>query len=70
MVTKISDQDKPYLTTVEAAAYLGLSPHTLNMWRSESRGPGYMKFGGRVRYTRAALDAWAAGRTVTPGKEV
>lgn len=55
--------EKKYLDTREAAAYLGLSPRTLENLRWKGGGPAFLKPGGRkkgaVRYTLADLDAWA-----------
>lgn len=48
-----------YLPTPEAAQYLGLSPRTLEKYRTSGVGPAYRKLGGAVRYTLADLDAWA-----------
>ena len=48
-------------TTLQAAEYLNLSPHTLTMWRQQGRGPAYLKFGRCVRYDRLALDQWVDG---------
>ena len=50
--------------TVEAAEYLGLSPGTLEVWRSLGRGPRYRKFGRRVMYDIADLDRYAATHIV------
>ncbi|WP_240796168.1 helix-turn-helix domain-containing protein [Streptomyces sp. RFCAC02] len=43
-----------------AAEYLGLSPHTLYVWRHRRQGPPSFRMGprGRVMYRRSALDAW------------
>jgi len=53
------------LTTVEAAAYLRLSPRTLERFRVEGTGPKFLKAGGgkraRVLYDPAELQAWLAG---------
>ncbi len=47
------------LTTEQAAKLLQLAPRTLRRWRSESKGPPYVRLGARrVRYRRAALEAW------------
>ena len=51
-----------YLTTVEAGRYLGLSHRTLRRYRVTGEGPLYYRLGGRVRYRRDDLDAWAAKR--------
>ncbi|WP_260476222.1 AlpA family transcriptional regulator [Streptomyces sp. WAC 06783] len=44
----------------DAAEYLGLSPHTLYVWRHRRQGPPNFRMGprGRVMYRREALDAW------------
>ncbi|TXS18794.1 MULTISPECIES: helix-turn-helix transcriptional regulator [unclassified Streptomyces] len=40
--------------------YLGLSPHTLYVWRHRRQGPPSFRMGprGRVMYRREAVDAW------------
>ncbi len=50
------------LNTREAAAYLNLSPGTLEVWRSQGRGPMYAKLGRRVVYDRVDLEAFVASR--------
>lgn len=35
-----------------------IAEHTLANWRSEGRGPDYMRIGGRVLYPMAAVEAW------------
>ena len=56
------NEERNYLSTREAADYLGLSPRTLDRYRVSGGGPVFHRFGGRVRYLRADLDAWAATR--------
>ena len=51
-----------YLSTREAAAWLGLSPRTLDRYRVSGDGPAFHRFGGRVRYLVTDLDDWAAAR--------
>jgi len=60
--------DNEYLSTRRAAALLGLSPRTLDRYREGGRGPAYHRFGARIVYRRADLDAWAAKRRV-PGSD-
>ena len=50
-----------------AAAYVGLSPYTLENLRSRGGGPAYSKLGRRVIYRIEDLDAWllASRRTST-----
>ena len=54
--------ERMYLTTVEAARYIGLSHRTLKRYRKTGDGPVFHRFGGRVRYRRDDLDVWAAER--------
>jgi len=63
----------PLLTTFEAAAFLRISRMTLKDWRSDRRGPAYVRFGrwpkGHVRYRLRDLEAFLDRRTVrTSGK--
>lgn len=61
-------QPAPYLTTKEAADLLRLHPGTLSNWRAEGRGPSYLAMrGGRILYSRAALEAWLEGFLVETG---
>lgn len=48
-----------YLTTCEAAAFLRLSPRTMEKLRVLGGGPRFRKFGRRVLYAVADLEAWA-----------
>ncbi|MGW5863207.1 helix-turn-helix transcriptional regulator [Streptomyces sp. NPDC055239] len=52
--------DRAFLGVREAAAYLGLSPRTLYVWRHRRQGPPSFRLGarGRVTYRLDALDAW------------
>ena len=56
------NQDTQYLSTRQAAEYLGLSTRTLDRYRVSGDGPVFHRFGGRVRYLRDDLDVWAASR--------
>ncbi|WP_078948507.1 helix-turn-helix domain-containing protein [Streptomyces noursei] len=49
-----------FLTVKDAALYLGLSPHTLYVWRHRRVGPPSFRMGtrGRVMYRREFLVAW------------
>ena len=51
-----------YLNTREAAAWLNLSPRTLDRYRVSGDGPVFHRFGGRVRYQVVDLEAWAGAR--------
>lgn len=49
-----------FLNTPDAALHLNLSPRTLEKHRCYGTGPAFHKLGGKVVYTVAALDEWAA----------
>ena len=52
----------PFLSTREAAFYLGLSFRTLEKMRLTGNGPRFRKHGRFVRYHIVDLDAWSEGR--------
>ncbi len=52
-----------YLNNDEAAAFLRLSPRTLEKQRVIGGGPRFRKFGRRVMYAIADLEAWADSRS-------
>ena len=51
-----------YLSTREAAKYLGVSPRTLDRYRVTGGGPVYHLFGTAVRYLKEDLDHWSRTR--------
>lgn len=51
-----------FLTTVEAAEFLRLSPRTLEKQRVLGGGPRFRKFGARVLYAAGDLRSWADSR--------
>ena len=51
-----------YMTTPQAAAYLGLSPRTLESYRCRGGGPPFHVFGSVVRYLLSDLVRWASAR--------
>lgn len=55
----MSTVESPFLPQEEAAAFLHLSPRTLERFRVDGSGPVYCKLGRRVVYSRADLIAWA-----------
>ena len=58
----MTDERNRFLNSRQAADYLGLSTRTLDRFRVSGDGPVFLKFGGRVRYLREDLDAWARSR--------
>ncbi|MDY7091571.1 MAG: helix-turn-helix domain-containing protein [Acidobacteriota bacterium] len=63
---------RPYLSTVEAAEFLHLSPQTLEGYRCRGGGPAYRKHGRRVVYHVDDLERWSDERRSpsTPEREV
>jgi len=65
--------ERTVLPTEHAAAYLGLSPKTLETLRTRGGGPPFLKLGRRVVYRKADLDTWLAARvrrsTSDPGQQ-
>ena len=59
-----------WMTSAEAATYLGVNTKTLEFWRAAGNvGLKYAKLGRFVRYRRAWLDDWAEARSVTSTAE-
>ena len=60
------EDDKLYLTNDPALR--AIAPYsTMAHWRSEGRGPAFIKIGARVAYSGQALNEWLVSRTVHPG---
>ncbi|QLQ25140.1 MAG: helix-turn-helix domain-containing protein [Dechloromonas sp.] len=59
----LTTQSVRYLTNNEAAEFLRLSPRTLEKQRVIGGGPRFRKFGRRVMYAFADLEAWADARS-------
>ena len=59
------DDNKLYFTNDPALK--AFAPYsTMAHWRSERRGPAFVKIGSRVAYTGKALNEWLAAQTVEP----
>jgi hypothetical protein len=58
-----SSPESELLTNAEAAAFVRLSPRTLEKFRVLGGGPRYKKLGARVRYSVGDLRAWLQSRT-------
>lgn len=62
MSTSVTAQ---WLSTRDAAAYLGVSPRTLQTWRARCQGPRYARLSAnRCVYSLADLEEFAASRLV------
>jgi excisionase family DNA binding protein len=53
----------PFLSTAQAAFYIGLSRRTLEKMRLSGGGPKYRKHGRYVRYHIDDLNAWSQSRS-------
>ena len=54
------------LDSYEAARYLGLRhPGTLCNWRSNKKGPPFVRIGGKIRYIAEDLRCWIEEHRVT-----
>ena len=58
----MNENGRNYLDTREAAAWLALSPRTLDRYRVTGEGPVFHRFGSRVRYLLTDLESWASAR--------
>lgn len=64
-IQDIFNASKKLLTEKEAAAYLGIAPGTLSVWRSTKRYPlPFSKIGRCVRYSIDDLDAFIVNGVV------
>lgn len=55
-----------FLSTTDAAQFLGVSVGTLEVWRCRKRyAIPFIKVGRLVRYRRSALERWLESRTVS-----
>jgi excisionase family DNA binding protein len=49
----------PFLSTEQAAFYLGLSPRKLQQMRAAATGPAFRRHGRYVRYHIDDVDSWS-----------
>lgn len=61
----VNGNGSKYFSTREAAAWLGLSPWTLDRYRVGGDGPAFHRSGSRVRYLTPDLEAWASARRLS-----
>jgi hypothetical protein len=58
-----------FLTGIEAAGFLGISPLTLAEWRKSGESPDYRRHGRRVIYSRDDLIAWSEARSTSAAQK-
>lgn len=57
------------MTSTDAATYLGYTTKTLASWRSQGKGPTWIKVSGRIFYLQSSLDVFvAASNSRKPSK--
>lgn len=56
----------PVVNDREAARFLGLAPQTLRNWRTNRRGPKYVRLGGRIVYRLADLNEFLNSGVINP----
>lgn len=61
-----SDVSPLVIDEPSAAARLGVATGTLRNWRSQGRGPQYVRLGRRVLYRLRDLDVYTQARLVDP----
>ncbi len=52
-----------FLTTEQAAQFLGLRPNTLEIWRYRGTGPRFIKCGRAVRYRLTDIESYVEAQT-------
>jgi predicted DNA-binding transcriptional regulator AlpA len=57
------------MDTAEAAVYLRLATQTLAKWRSQGRGPSFVRLGGSVFYRLSELDQFIEAGVTAPEKK-
>jgi predicted DNA-binding transcriptional regulator AlpA len=60
---KLVRKHRPWLTTREAATYVGMKQRTLESWRDLGKGPRHVQMGKFIRYHIDVLDAWMVAKT-------
>ena len=67
-MSEIIDRNNGLVGEKEAAEILGVTPGTLQVWRSTGRyGIPFIKVGRLVRYRLSVLQGWLASRTRESG---
>lgn len=56
------------LDTASSGRFLGVSGRTLEAWRSQGKGPPYVRLHGRIVYRLRDLEAWLEARVVDPAE--
>jgi len=57
-----------FITTKQAADFLGLRANTMEIWRLRGTGPRFVKLGRAVRYRLSDLEDYISAQTQTRTK--
>ncbi len=55
---------KKFITTEELRTKYGLHPRTMANWRTQRKGPSYIKAGRKILYSTEELENWLKKQTV------
>lgn len=64
----MSEVTSDLLTTADAASYLRIAAHTLNLLRRDDKGPSYIKIGRKVFYHVADLERYINQNRIKTGE--
>jgi len=64
-----SQMNCEFLTTDQLAGVLGLKKNTLEGWRTQGRGPAFIKVGRAIRYRKTDIDDYLKNQTVRSTSE-
>lgn len=59
-MSETPDIEVQWLTPEDLAKMWQVSPGTIANWRTNKKGPDFIRIGGLVRYSPAAVQAWLA----------
>jgi predicted DNA-binding transcriptional regulator AlpA len=59
-----------WLTEQQVSSRIGFAVSTLQSWRSEKKGPPYVRVGRQVRYDEDALESWQGAQPAFDGGDI
>ena len=65
ILEKLESTNPPDLMdTTQAATFFGVQPQTMTLWRTQSRGPSYVRVCSAIRYRKEDLISYIEKRQV------
>ena len=58
-------RERVVLSEGKTAEYLGVSPSTLRSWRSQLKGPKFVRLGSRIGYPTSEIDQFIRANLVS-----